>query len=92
MYSEETINAALAQLRRQHRGRPKVNIDRDNFVVQQYLESNPFKIWWFAHEVTMIDTPFGYISHRGGARLTDLVDSGVCVRDKVGRFTVYRLK
>ena len=91
MKTAEQILVELAKLRKTYSNRPKTSRQDSMQIVHKYLESKPKKIWWFAHEVDRIDTPFGFISHRGPARLVDLVDKGICSREKVGKYTVYRL-
>lgn len=61
--------------------------------VLQYLQEHPNKIWFFAWEVVNKKTKSGdFLSHRAPARLTDLVDDGICVSRVLGDYTVYRLK
>lgn len=91
MATQEQIDQALKTLRENYYNKSSKPTEDMCVVVRQYLESKPDKIWWYAHEVDRINTPFGFISHRGPARLVDLVDKGICAREKVGRFTVYRL-
>lgn len=61
--------------------------------VYEYLQENPTKIWWWAWEVIGKKNKSGdFLSHRAPARLTDLVNDGKCVSERIGEYTVYRLK
>lgn len=69
------------------------NKDTQKQRVLKYLQENRNIIWWWSWEVVNKTTKAGkFISHRGCARLTDLVNENLLESRAVGIYTVYKLK
>lgn len=93
MTRADQIEQSLQNLRDWYAQNHKASKVKMKERVHKLLLEHPEKIWWFAWQVNGSTTKDGYfISHRGCARLTDLVDDGICESAVVGKYTVYRLK
>ncbi len=59
-------------------------------MIVRLLESKPKK-WFMSYELTQVWTPFGWIGSEGKRRCRELVEAGLIIKEREGKYVKYHI-